>query len=255
MQARSRHRRDDDPRQHRGTHPHGRAERPVVQRRLDADEPREVAEPGEEHREVRNRERGERRAVWQRRWRDAAAHAAAAAAAWAAVNLPVALAAPEGWWRFFAFNRGRRADWDSLWYLAEQVRGAGFEVATVNLWSAAAFLSGGVVIAAVGARSREAARWWELLLPLLCWFLLTNKVYSPQFSLWLLPLLAAASPAGAPLAAFAVADLAVELGLAGIVAEVDRSTLLLKSVRVCTADAIPRKACQESQCSTRQSAA
>jgi uncharacterized membrane protein len=132
----------------------------------------------------------------QGRRRDAAVHVGAAAGAWAAVNVPVAVAAPEGWWRFVELNRARLADWDSLWFLAEQVRGATFAVATVNAGSAALFVVGAAAIIAGGTRLRPPDRWWELALPLLCWFLLTNKVYSPQFSLWLLPLMAVALPHG-----------------------------------------------------------
>ncbi|HVM00760.1 MAG TPA: glycosyltransferase 87 family protein [Egibacteraceae bacterium] len=147
----------------------------------------------------------------QRRPRDAAAHTAAAAAAWLAVNLPVLLTAPVGWRRFIDLNRERQADWDSLWYLAEQVRGAAFAVPVLNAASAAVLVAGAAVIVIVGARRRPPERWWELALPLLAWFLLTNKVYSPQFSLWLLPLLALASPRAAPVMAFLVADAAVFL--------------------------------------------
>src|SRR5215475_9016354 len=41
---------------------------------------------------------------------------ASAAAAWLAVNLPVALAAPAGWARFYTLNATRIADWGSIWY-------------------------------------------------------------------------------------------------------------------------------------------
>lgn len=145
----------------------------------------------------------------QRRPRAALLHAGAAAGAWLAVNLPVLLAAPDGWWRFVELNRERPADWDSLWFLAEQVRGAALAVPVVNTWSAAAFAAGAAAIAVLGARRRDPSRWWELLLPLLAWFLLTNKVYSPQFTLWLLPLAALALPRAGPFVALLAADLAV----------------------------------------------
>ena len=44
---------------------------------------------------------------------------AAGAVAWLVVNLPIALAAPAGWGRFYAFSRSRGADWGSIWYLFE----------------------------------------------------------------------------------------------------------------------------------------
>jgi uncharacterized membrane protein len=144
--------------------------------------------------------------------RDAALHVAAAAAAWLAVNLPVLAAAPAGWWEFFRLSRARPPDWDSLWLVAERFSGLELGVPAVNAASAVLFLMGAVAIAAVGMRGRlagEPDRWWVLIVPVLAWFLLTNKVYSPQFSLWLLPLLPLALPRVWPFVAFAVADLAV----------------------------------------------
>lgn len=147
----------------------------------------------------------------QGRRRDAALHLAGAAGAWLAVNLPVAVGAPRGWWRFVELNQQRPPDWDSLWFLVERLRDDAFAVATVNAASLALFLAGGVALVVIGARRRAPERWWELALPLLCWFLLTNKVYSPQFSLWIVPLAAAALPRFPPFAAFIVADTAVFL--------------------------------------------
>lgn len=149
-------------------------------------------------------------ACWaEGRRRDAAVHVGAAAAAWLAVNVPVMIAAPQAWSRFFVLNRERPPDWDSLWFVAERALRHGLDVASVNRWSLALFCVGAIAITVVGARSRPPSRWWELTLPVLAWFLLSNKVYSPQYSLWLLPLLALALPRAAPFAAFAVADLMV----------------------------------------------
>jgi len=145
----------------------------------------------------------------QRRRRDALELAGTAAAAWLAVNLPVMLAAPRGWARFWELNRDRYADFDSLWLLAMRLGQFELSTAAVNAAGAAVFVAGAVVIAVAGARRRDPSRWWELLLPLLAWFLLSNKVYSPQFSLWLLPLMVLALPSASAFAAFCVADLAV----------------------------------------------
>ena len=145
----------------------------------------------------------------QRRPRDAALHGGAAAGAWLAVNLPVFLRAPDGWAEFLRLNRTRPADWDSLWFFFQQVRGTGFEVSLLNLTTAGLFLAGTAVIIALGYRHFGATELWRVLLPVVCWFLLTNKVYSPQFSIWLLPLMALALPRAPTFAAFAVADLFV----------------------------------------------
>jgi hypothetical protein len=50
---------------------------------------------------------------------------------------------------------------------------------------------------------------WTLGFPILVLFLLSNKVYSPQYSLWLLPWFALALPDLRLFAAFEAADVAV----------------------------------------------
>ncbi|MGH3664627.1 MAG: glycosyltransferase 87 family protein, partial [Egibacteraceae bacterium] len=149
----------------------------------------------------------------QRRWKDATVHVGAAAAAWLAVNLPVLLAAPQGWRRFLELSRSRPADHDSLYRLAEvELRnGAQFDVATLNLVTAGLFAVAVAVVLVVGIRRKPPEALWQLTLPLLIAFLLTSKVYSPQFSLWLLPLMALALPRLPPFLLFCAADLAVFL--------------------------------------------
>ena len=50
---------------------------------------------------------------------------------------------------------------------------------------------------------------WTLGFPMMVLFLVTNKVYSPQYGLWLLPWFALALPSMRPFVAFEVADVAV----------------------------------------------
>ena len=147
----------------------------------------------------------------QGRRRDAFRHAGAAAGAWLAVNVPVMIAAPSGWAEFLRLNRTRPADWDSLWYFWQQVRDRSFDVPTLNALTLLLFVAGAAAIVVIGRRRLPPEELWRLLLPVLIWFLLTNKVYSPQFSIWLLPLLALALPRATPFAAFAVVDLFVFL--------------------------------------------
>jgi uncharacterized membrane protein len=145
---------------------------------------------------------------------DRATHLAwAAAGAWLAVNLPFVVAAPSGWWEFFRFNSDRPADWDSLWFVA--CRHLSGELAscgnTEQINVASALLFGGLVAAMwrwKAARDPGFPR-WTLGFPILVLFLLSNKVYSPQYGLWLLPWFALALPELRLFAAFEAADVAV----------------------------------------------
>lgn len=148
-------------------------------------------------------------AAWRQRGRRAGLTTAlAGAVAWWAVNVPVALAAPVGWLRFFELSRERPSDWDALTSVAMRVTGWAPTVATLNLVTAFVFVAGAAGIAAV-ARRDPPGTWHLAALPLLAVFLLSSKVYSPQFSLWLLPLFALAFPGWRWFAAFSVADVAV----------------------------------------------
>lgn len=142
-----------------------------------------------------------RRAAWR--------CAAAAVGSWAAVNIPVAVAAPEGWSRFFTLNRERPVDWDALSGVALRLGDIELSTATINVVTAILVLAGTVAILIWTLRRDPPVRWHLAALPLLAWFLLANKVYSPQYSLWLLPLVALAAPHWGWWAAFAVADVAV----------------------------------------------
>lgn len=139
----------------------------------------------------------------------AARHACAAALAWVAVNLPLALVAPGGWSRFFEVNRDRGASSATLWALADELDLMHLDRVTLNRASTLAFAAGVLLILAVGLRVRPSEATWSLVLPVLAWFLVTNKVFSPQYDLWLVPLLALLLPSGAPFVAFVAADLAV----------------------------------------------
>ena len=135
----------------------------------------------------------------------------AAIGAWIAVNLPFALGAPLGWWEFFRFNAARLADWDSLWYLAcERTTGQTcVNTRLINVASLALFVGWVAIVWVLKARREPGFPRWTLGFPILVIFLLTNKVYSPQFSLWLLPWFALAFPRLGWFVAFEIADVAV----------------------------------------------
>jgi uncharacterized membrane protein len=126
---------------------------------------------------------------------------------WLAVNLPFAILAPERWSFFFRFNATRPADWDTAWLLP-QVK-LGWSTSAVNLLAGVAFLALAAVVWFVAARRRPGFPLWTLGFPILAVFLLTSKVYSPQYSLWLLPWFALTHPDIRMFAAFQAADVAV----------------------------------------------
>ncbi|HEV2906855.1 MAG TPA: glycosyltransferase 87 family protein [Actinomycetota bacterium] len=129
------------------------------------------------------------------------------AASWAVVNLPFMILAPERWSFFFRLNTTRPADWDTVWLLPQYK--LGWSTSVVNILAGGTFvaLAAGVWILTV--RRRPDLRLWTLGFPILVLFLLTSKVYSPQFSLWLLPWFALTLPDIRLFMAFQAADVAV----------------------------------------------
>lgn len=111
--------------------------------------------------------------------------------AWAAVNLPVMILAPEQWLSFWTFNSDRSGDFGSIWYVLSL---AGHPVPHLNLVNTALLvaLCGG--IAALIALAPRRPRLGQVAFLVVAAFLMTNKVYSPQYVLWLLPLLILARP-------------------------------------------------------------
>jgi uncharacterized membrane protein len=105
-------------------------------------------------------------------------------------------------YRFVELNRTRPADWDSVWFALQHVRGTTFdsdlapgeEPRLLNALVTATLLLalGGVAWLCLWAPVRP--RLPQVLFLVVVAFLVTNKVWSPQFSLWLVPLLALARP-------------------------------------------------------------
>jgi len=132
--------------------------------------------------------------------------------AWLAVNLPFIIAAPRGWIEFFRFNSERAADFDSLWYIAADLwPRATLPIRVVNVASMLLFVAGVALCWWLKARVPGRLQPWTLAFPFLVVFLLVNKVYSPQYGLWLVPLFALCVPSFRVFALFQVADVAVFL--------------------------------------------
>jgi uncharacterized membrane protein len=132
------------------------------------------------------------------------------AGTWVAINLPFAVAAPGAWWEFFRFNGARTPDFDSAWYIAcRHVPAACISISNVNLLALTAFLATTFIAVWWKVRRDPSFPRWSIGVPLLICFLLTNKVFSPQYSLWLLPWFAMTMPRLRRFVAFEVTDVAV----------------------------------------------
>jgi uncharacterized membrane protein len=144
---------------------------------------------------------------------DAGIHLAwSAAGTWIVVNVPFAIASPSSWWEFFRFNAQRPADWDSLWFIVHhRLTGDLYFGATKPIDAGSAILFVGISVAVWMLRRRIDPDFprWTFGFPLLVIFLLTNKVYSPQYGLWLLPWFALTLPSVRLFVTFELADLAV----------------------------------------------
>jgi uncharacterized membrane protein len=141
---------------------------------------------------------------------------AAGLVAWLVVNLPVAIGATAGWARFYAFSRDRGADWGSVWYMFEHynlpvVGNPG--IGQLNLISSGAFAVACVAIAALTLAAPRRPRLPQLCFLLLAAFLILNKVWSPQYVIWLVPLAVLARPRIWAYVIWQLAEVAYFLGI------------------------------------------
>ena len=110
---------------------------------------------------------------------------------WAVVNLPVLVLAPQAWLSFWTFNSDRGGDLGSLWYVLSL---AGYPVPELNKVAAALFVAGCSAVGLLILLAPRRPRFGAVAFLVVAAFLMTNKVYSPQYVLWLLPLLILARP-------------------------------------------------------------
>lgn len=129
--------------------------------------------------------------------------AVVAVVTWAVVNAPVALAWPAGWWEFFRLNQSRPADPDSLYNVLSYFTGwSGFDGAltggqipvVLNAVSIGLFVVACAGIVVLALRAPRIPRISSLCFLVVAAFLMVNKVWSPQYSVWLVPLAVLALP-------------------------------------------------------------
>lgn len=127
----------------------------------------------------------------------------ATAATWLMVNLPVMVLYPRGWSEFFRLNTRRGEDMDSLYNVIKSFTGwRGFDP-SLGFWEPPVVLNTvvtvlfGLACAAIvyiALTAPRRPRLAQVAFLVVAAFLLTNKVWSPQFSLWLVPLAVLALP-------------------------------------------------------------
>lgn len=124
--------------------------------------------------------------------------------AWLVMNLPALWLAPDNWLSFWTFNSDRSGDLGSIWYVLSL---AGHEVADLNKIALTIFGVLCVAVAALIMFAPRRPRMGQVMFLVIAAFLLTNKVYSPQYVLWLLPFVVLARPVWRDWVIFTVAEL------------------------------------------------
>lgn len=124
----------------------------------------------------------------------------AAAVGWIVVNAPVAWLWFDGWKTFYVFSAQRDAEASTVWAWWQYFHTGGYHGGSpggfepsgvlVALLLTVALIS----VAGLGLAAPVRPRLAQLALLVVAAFLLTTKVWSPQYSLWLVPLVALARP-------------------------------------------------------------
>jgi hypothetical protein len=143
----------------------------------------------------------------------------------ALVNAPFVLFGYRGWLASFAYQRDREADItsNSVWYWGlRPLFGSGdagqyaFD-RLVDIASPTTMIASFVVALWLGLRRCRGGSggypWIGVGAAMLCGFVVFNKVHSPQYTLWLLPLVVLLAVPRWLIAAFLVTDLALGVGV------------------------------------------
>ena len=112
-------------------------------------------------------------------------YCAIAIATFAAINVPVVLTTPEGWWRFYDLNLNRGSDWGSLWYALSNL---GLNLTHQNYLSILLLMIGLSALTIFLLQLRTPPTLAHTAIFVMIIVMAVSKVYSPQYVLWLTPL-------------------------------------------------------------------
>jgi uncharacterized membrane protein len=119
---------------------------------------------------------------------------AVAVLSWLAVNLPVMILWPHGWAKFYQLSQERGAGFGSPWYALDRAGWVIPDGSVLNEVSGGSFLLLCVLIACLALFAPRRPRVGQLAFLVVAAFAMTNKVYSPQYVLWMLALFPLARP-------------------------------------------------------------
>jgi uncharacterized membrane protein len=113
------------------------------------------------------------------------------------------------WRKFITLNECRVADWDSMAFAWQQIRNTTIDVPTLNRITEILVAAVVLLVALLVLRAPRRPRLAQVLFLLVAGFLLVNKVNSPQYTVWLVPLAALARPRWGAFLAWQSAELLV----------------------------------------------
>jgi uncharacterized membrane protein len=152
------------------------------------------------------------------RRREAGVVLGAGAGTFAIANLPFVVLGASGWWATYGFHSNRGPNFDNIWAVREfgPVALPALEPPVLN--RVTFFLTGIFIVVALVVGFVRASRVGAFpFLPVsaacLASFLLWNKVHSPQYTLWILPLFVLLEVHPGWWVAYSLVDLAVYVGV------------------------------------------
>ncbi len=158
-------------------------------------------------------------ALRTKRWKEALITVGIGTLTWAAVNAPTFLFAREGWNEFWRLSDERGIDWGTLWYIGahfpagveeygiEPFTTLGGNIDLLNKVYQGLFFLCCLAIGALAIYAKRRPRFAQLAFLVIAVFLLTSKVWSQQFGIWLIPLAVLARPKWGAFLAWQAAEL------------------------------------------------